>query len=239
MHHGGFWAVSISVHTWQHLVPWCHVLATKHNSSVSLSGCHFTKPERLLEITSICGKTNERGRGRCRTWLPTSAVPTRAAMHEVVLTNGQTNQPREEIIVPRRTILSPFLSPMLSSHSDIPDIPPLTAALSFSSSHPACFYIPSAPLLRLSLHPSTHCVMSLLCESEQFVWQPNCNATPLTWKSQQSVVLVRETFLEAAVLTFYRKQTSSVANLKTKKGTVLNKYSPAKRQNIFWHLNLI
>lgn len=29
----------------QHLVPECHVLATKHNSSVSLSGCHFTKPE--------------------------------------------------------------------------------------------------------------------------------------------------------------------------------------------------
>lgn len=52
----------------QHLVSECHVLATKHNSSVPLSGCHFTKPERLLEITSICGKTSgrERGSGRER-----------------------------------------------------------------------------------------------------------------------------------------------------------------------------
>lgn len=46
----------------QHLALKCRVLAAKHNSSGSLSGCHFTKPGRLLEITSICGKTNERVR---------------------------------------------------------------------------------------------------------------------------------------------------------------------------------
>lgn len=44
----------------KHHVPECQVLPTKHNSSVALSGCHFTKPGRLGEITSICGKTNGR-----------------------------------------------------------------------------------------------------------------------------------------------------------------------------------
>lgn len=88
------------------------------------------------------------------------------------------------------------------------------------SSHPACFHIPPRPS---SVHPSTHCVMSLLCESEQFVWQPECNATPLTWESQQSVVLVRETCLGAAVrCEFYRKRTSSGAKPKTKKWTMVN-----------------
>lgn len=121
----------------------------------------------------------------------------------------QINQARWNTIVPHLTILSTFVSPpiMLSSHPDIPDIPlsppPLLIFRSSPASHPACFYIPSAPLLRLSLHPSAHCVMSLLCESEHFVWQPKfCNATPLTWESQQSVVIVGETCLEAAVLSF-------------------------------------
>lgn len=55
----------------------------------------------------------------------------------------------------------------------------------------SCVFLHSSgPGLRLSVH----CVMSLLCKSEALVWQPNCNATPLTWESQQSVVLVRETF---------------------------------------------
>lgn len=44
----------------KHHVPECQVLPTKHNSSVALSGCHFTKPGRLGEITSICWKTNGR-----------------------------------------------------------------------------------------------------------------------------------------------------------------------------------
>lgn len=52
----------------KHHVPECQVLPTKHNSSVS--GCHFTKPGRLGEITSICGKTN--GRQERTAWDMTS-----------------------------------------------------------------------------------------------------------------------------------------------------------------------
>ena len=91
------------------------------------------------------------------------------------------------------------------------------------SSHPVTFSSSPSPSVRPSIHPSTRCVMSLLCESEQFVWQPECNATPLTWESQQSVVLVRETCLGAAVHgEFHRKRTSTGAELKTKKGTTVN-----------------
>lgn len=54
----------------KHHVPGCQVLPTKHNSPVALSGCHFTKPGRLGEITSICGKTN--GRWERTAWDTTS-----------------------------------------------------------------------------------------------------------------------------------------------------------------------
>lgn len=87
-----------------------------------------------------------------------------------------------------------------TSHSQPP---PLSFLQAFPASHPACFYIPSAPLLCPFLCPPAQCVMPLLCESEHFVHQPNCcNVTPLTWESQQSVVIVGETCLEAAVLSF-------------------------------------
>lgn len=116
----------------------------------------------------------------------------------------QINQPTEGHCCP--TSYLSFSIPISTRHAFIPfrysqhpTLDPLPLIFTVSS-HPACFYIPWAPLLRPSLHLSTHCVMSLLCKSEQFVWQPKCNATPLTWESQQSVVLVRETFLEAAVL---------------------------------------
>lgn len=179
MQHGGYWAVCRCIPCQpQHLVPECQVLPTKHNSSVSLSGCHFTKPERLLEITSICGKINERGRGWCKTWLPPSMVPARAARYGFFFI-VQINQAKWDTIASHLPILSPFASPpiMPSSHSDIPNIPLSNPSFvlifqSSPTSHPACFYIPSATLLHPSLHPSAHCVMSLLCESECFVWQP-------------------------------------------------------------------
>lgn len=82
----------------QHLVPECHVLATKHNSSGFLSGCHFTKPGRLLKITSICEKTNERKGGWCKTSLPSSALPTRAAFSFEC-----EDKSREDISVPHLT----------------------------------------------------------------------------------------------------------------------------------------
>lgn len=124
---------------------------------------------------------------------------------------GQRSHPTEGIIVPQLSMVSLFLYPSCfdpislfpTSHFREPSH---WFSQSSPSSPPACFYIPSAfpstptptPPCQ-SLHPSAHCVMSLLCESELFVWQPKCNATPLTWESQQSVVLVRETCLEAAV----------------------------------------
>lgn len=43
----------------------------------------------------------------------------------------------------------------------------------------------------------------------------NCNVTPLTCESQQSVVIVEETFLEAATVSFSRRQMSAVEKKRT------------------------
>lgn len=83
-----------------------------------------------------------------------------------------------------------------------------------SQSYPAMllhsFTIP--PFL---LHSFARCVMLVLCASPTALSAgQKCNATRLTWESQQSTVVAGETRLDAALLSFSEKQTSTVENLK-------------------------
>lgn len=81
MRHGSCWAVSmfVSAYLVSHNILYQSVMFWQQNiiPQATPSGCHFTKPGRLLEITSICGKTNERRGWWCKTSLLSSAVPTR------------------------------------------------------------------------------------------------------------------------------------------------------------------
>ncbi len=99
------------------------------------------------------------------------------------------------------------LTVQINHPKEEPSLSHILALLICSFTHHATSYFQQLSLIFslftfLQLHPSAHCVTSLLCESELFVWRPKCNATPLTRESQQSVVLVRETCLDAAVLSF-------------------------------------
>lgn len=92
-------------------------------------------------------------------------------------------------------------------------VPFLTIAASFAS--PAVMFssTSASPLPFTSIHPHTaschHCTsLSALSDSQ------NCNATPLTWECQSSAVMVGETCLEAALLSFFRKQMSTVEKKK-------------------------
>lgn len=211
-----FWAVGVFVSAY--LVSrnvLCPSVMFWHQNIIPQSLCLAVSPQSLKDYEKshpYVRKQMREGRGWCKTWLPPSALP-RYSRCTRWFRPGRTAPWHFFFFFFTIPSLYPSPPDMLPSRSDIPDIPPLPPLI-------PRFHIPPRPS---SVHPSTHCVMSLLCESEQFVWQPECNATPLTWESQQSVVLVRETCLGAAVrCEFYRKRTSSGAKPKTKKWTMVN-----------------
>lgn len=220
-----YWAVGVFVSAYlvSHNVL-CPSVMFWHQIIIPQSLCLAVSPQSLKDYEKshpYVRKQMREGRGWCKTWLPPSALPCYShCTGWWVFYSARGGQHHRMFFL--FFFYYSFPIPISTRHASVsfrysrhPTSP---------SSHPACLHIPARPSsVRLSVQPSTHCVMSLLCESEQFVWQPECNATPLTWESQQSVVLVRETCLGAAVhCEFYRKRTSSGAKLETKMRTMVN-----------------
>lgn len=156
----------------QHHVRECKVLPTKHNSSVALSGCHFAKPGRLGEITSICGKTNVRQERTA--WDMTSIL-------------GCARKRRFYAILDTFNVLLACLSNCHDYHPHVS----------------LCFYLPSPSLCLVPPSTHMHTASRHYCASlSDLSDSQNCNATPLTCQSQQSAVIVGETCLEAATVSF-------------------------------------